>query len=141
MKYRTDIKSGNQLSIIGFGCMRFPRNMTRIDLHRTEQLIVKAVEEGVNYFDTAYTYSGSEEALGQILAKNNLRDKIFLATKMPYPKCKNYDDFEALFQSQLARLRTDYIDYYLIHCLIDTNVWENLCGLEKIGRASCRERV
>jgi len=129
MKYRTDIKSGNQLSIIGFGCMRFPRNMTRIDLRRTEQIIVKAVEEGVNYFDTAYTYNGSEDALGQIFAKNNLRDKIFLATKMPYPKCKIYDDFESLFQSQLARLKTDYIDYYLIHCLIDTNVWENLCGL------------
>jgi len=130
MKYRTDIKSGNKLSIIGFGCMRFPRNLTRIDLNRTEQLIVKAVEEGVNYFDTAFSYSGSEEALGQIIANNNLRDKIFLATKMPYPKCKKYDDFESLFQTQLARLKTDYIDYYLIHCLIDTNAWETVCGLE-----------
>ena len=129
MKYRTDIKSDNQLSIIGFGCMRFPRNMTRIDLRRTDQLIVKAVEEGVNYFDTAFSYSGSEEVLGQIIANNNLRDKIYLATKMPYPKCKKYDDFESLFQTQLTRLKTDYIDYYLIHCLIDTNAWKTVCGL------------
>ena len=133
MQYRTDIKSGNQLSIIGFGCMRFPNNLTRIDINRTEQLIVRAVQEGVNYFDTAYTYSGSEDALGQVLAKNNLRDKIFLATKLPFMKCKTYEDFESFFQIQLERLHTNYIDYYLIHGLIDDHAWESLCtpGIEK----------
>ena len=133
MQYRTDIKSGNQLSIIGFGCMRFPRNVSRIDINRTEQIIVKAVQEGVNYFDTAYSYGGSEETLGTILANNNLRDKIFLATKLPLGKCRTYDDFETLFQTQLKRLQTDYIDYYLMHNMVDIHTWKRLCelGIEK----------
>jgi predicted aldo/keto reductase-like oxidoreductase len=133
MQYRTDKKSGNQLSIMGFGCMRFPRNLTQIDINRSEQLIVKAVAEGINYFDTAFVYGGSEVVVGQILAKNNLRNKIFLATKLPHAKCKTYDDLESLFQTQLERLQTDYIDYYLIHNLGDVNSWERLCelGIEK----------
>jgi len=133
MQYRIDKKTGNQLSIIGFGCMRFPRNLTQIDLNRSEQLIVKAVQEGINYFDTAYAYGGSEIVLGQILAKNNLRNKIFLATKLPFTKCKTVNDFESYFQTQLERLQTDYIDYYLIHNISDVNSWEKLCesGIEK----------
>jgi len=129
MQYRSDKKSGNKLSIIGFGCMRFPRNLTQIDINKTEQLIVKAVEEGINYFDTAYLYGGSEVAVGKILAENNLRSKIFLATKLPHAKCKTFDDFESFFRTQLERLQTDYIDYYLIHNLCDTDSWERLCGL------------
>ena len=133
MQYRTDKKSGNKLSIIGFGCMRFPKNLTHIDINQTEQLIVKAVQNGINYFDTAFVYGGSEDALGPILAKNNLRNKIFLATKLPLAKCKTYNDFESLFQTQLKRLHTDYIDYYLIHNLGDTSLWKTLCelGIEK----------
>jgi len=133
MQYRSDRKSGNQLSIMGFGCMRFPRNLTQIDVDRTEQLIVKAVQEGINYFDTAYAYGGSELALGQILAKNNLRQKIYLATKLPFSKCKTYSDFESFFQTQLNRLQTQYIDYYLVHYIGDTNTYEKLreLGIEK----------
>ena len=133
MQYRTDLKSGNELSIIGFGCMRFPRNLTQIDINKTEPLIVKAIQEGINYFDTAYMYGGSEEALGAILAKNNLRNKIFLATKLPIGKCKTASDFDTLFQTQLERLRTDYIDYYLVHNIGDTRQWDKLCelGIEK----------
>jgi len=132
MQYRTD-KSGNKLSIMGFGCMRFRKNRTQIDINKAEQLIVKAVQGGINYFDTAYLYSGSEDAVGQILAKNNLRDNIFLATKLPLPKCKRYEDFDLLFKTQLERLRTDYIDYYLMHNLGDTATWKRLCeiGIEK----------
>jgi predicted aldo/keto reductase-like oxidoreductase len=133
MHYRTDIKSGNKLSILGFGCMRFPRNLTQIDINKTEQLVIKAIQEGVNYFDTAYIYGGSEDILGQIIQKNNLRKNIFLATKLPLSKCSIYEDFDILFQTQLKRLHTDYIDYYLIHNLSDTNVWKSLCalGIEK----------
>jgi len=133
MQYRINKKSGDKLSIMGFGCMRFPRNLTQIDFNRSEQLIVKAVQEGVNYFDTAYIYGGSEAVVGQILAKNNLRDKIFLATKLPHAKCKTYNDFESFFQTQLERLQTDHIDYYLIHNLGDIHSWERLCelGIEK----------
>ena len=133
MQYRIDKKSGNKLSIMGFGCMRFPRNLTQIDINKSEQLIVKAVLEGINYFDTAYAYGGSEVALGQILAKNNLRDKIFLATKLPHSKCKTYADFESLFQTQLERLQTNYIDYYLIHNIGTADSWKRICdlGIEK----------
>ena len=129
MQYRKDNQSGNKLSIIGFGCMRFPRNLNQIDINRTEQLILKAVEEGVNYFDTAFAYGGSEVALGQVLAKNNLRNRIFIATKLPLAKCKAYTDFESLFRTQLERLQTDYIDYYLMHNMGDTGTWEKLCEL------------
>jgi len=133
MQYRIDKKSGNKLSIMGFGCMRFPGNLTRIDINKSEQLIVKAVREGINYFDTAYAYGGSEVAVGQILAKNNLRDKIFLATKLPHSKCKTYADFESYFQTQLKRLQTNYIDYYLIHNIGTADSWKRLCelGIEK----------
>ena len=133
MQYRVDTKSGNKLSILGFGCMRFPRNFTQIDINKTEQMLVHAVRSGINYFDTAYVYGGSENVLGTILVKNNLREKIFLATKLPHAKCNNYDDFESLFLEQLERLHTNYIDYYLVHNLCDAKSWKKLCelGIEK----------
>ena len=124
MQYVTDPKSGNELSVLGFGCMRFPR-----DKAKTEQLIITAVDAGVNYFDTAYVYSGSEPTLGEILHKNNLRDKIYLATKLPHQKCRSYDDFGRLFDEQLDRLKTDRIDYYLIHNLSDIAAWTRLCDI------------
>jgi predicted aldo/keto reductase-like oxidoreductase len=134
MQYRIDPKSGNRLSTLGFGCMRFPRNRAlQIDLGRTERLIKSAVENGVNYFDTAYVYGGSEEVLGELLHKNKLREKIFIATKLPFQKCKEYEDFDRLFKTQLERLKTDYIDYYLIHYLSDTALWTGIrdLGVEK----------
>jgi uncharacterized protein len=133
MQYRLDPKSGNKLSILGFGCMRFPRNISQIDINKTEKLILKAIENGVNYFDTAYIYGGSEEAFGTVLHKNNVRDKIFIATKLPHVKCQCYEDFDTLFNTQLERLHTDHIDYYLIHNLSDIKNWERLCemGIEK----------
>ncbi|GHU41282.1 aldo/keto reductase [Clostridia bacterium] len=134
MQYRIDKKSGKELSVLGFGCMRFARGISgKIDLQKAEKLIVSAIESGVNYFDTAYIYSGSEEIVGEILHKNKLREKIFLATKLPFSKCKVYEDFERLFQEQLSRLQTDYIDYYLIHNLPTTALWQGLCtlGIEK----------
>ena len=131
MQYRLDSKSGNELSVLGFGCMRFPRtkNLSQIDMNKTEQLIVKAIENGINYFDTAYIYGGSEEALGTILQKNNLRAKVFVATKLPLQKCQSYEDFDKIFEIQLKRLSTDYIDYYFIHNLSDTKQWKRLCCL------------
>ena len=133
MQYRIDTKSGNKLSILGFGCMRFPRNFTQIDINKTEQMLVHAVQSGINYFDTAYVYGGSENVLGTIFAKNNLRDRIFLATKLPQAKCNIYGDFESLFREQLERLNTNYIDYYLVHNLCDVKSWKKLCelGIEK----------
>ncbi|MDR1209799.1 MAG: aldo/keto reductase [Clostridiales bacterium] len=125
-----DQQSGNRLSALGFGCMRFPRGLNvKIDMDKTEKLILSAIERGVNYFDTAYLYPGSEEAVGAALSKNGARGKIFLATKLPHHRCKNRDDFERYFLEQLARLRTDYIDYYLIHNISDAEVWGALADM------------
>jgi predicted aldo/keto reductase-like oxidoreductase len=113
--------------------MRLPTRLAQVDLEKTEKLFLSAIENGVNYFDTAYIYGNSETILGDILNKNNARGKVFLATKLPYQKCKCYEDFEKLFNTQLKRLKTDYIDYYLIHNLSEVAIWRALCdlGIEK----------
>jgi Predicted oxidoreductases of the aldo/keto reductase family len=114
--------------------MRFPRSLSQqIDIGKSEKLILKAIENGVNYFDTAYLYGGSEEALGTILHKNNVRNKVFIATKLPHTKCQSYQDFDTLFETQLERLHTYYIDYYLIHNVSDLKSWNRLrdMGIEK----------
>ncbi|GHU60922.1 aldo/keto reductase [Clostridia bacterium] len=127
MQYRIDQKSGNKLSVLGFGCMRFPRGLNmKIDMDKTEKLVLSAIERGVNYFDTAYVYGGSEEALGEVLHKNGAREKIFIATKLPYQKCVTYDDFDRLFNEQTTRLKTDYFDYYLIHNISESAAWNRL---------------
>jgi len=129
MQYRIDPKSGNKLSILGFGCMRFPRNLGRIDMEKTEKLILDAYAKGINYYDTAYLYMGSEEALGEILYKHQLREKVYIATKLPIMNIKTYEDLDRLFNIQLEHLKTDYIDYYFMHALSDMKNWERLCGL------------
>ena len=128
MQYRTD-RYGNQLSVLGFGCMRFPRKLGQIDMAETEREILTAIEGGVNYFDTAYIYPGSEAALGQILEKNGLRDKVNIATKLPHYLIRSRDAMEKLFQEELKRLRTDHVDYYLMHMLTDPATWARLKGL------------
>ena len=128
MNYRKD-RYGNDISILGFGCMRFPRSMGRIDMAETEREIVAAVEAGVNYFDTAYIYGGSEAALGEILEKNGLRQRVKIATKLPHYLIKSREGLEKCFNEQLRRLRTDHIDYYLMHMLSDTDTWEKLKAL------------
>lgn len=128
MNYRTD-KYGNKLSILGFGCMRFPKQLGKIDMQETEREILAAYDAGINYYDTAYIYPGSESALGEIFHKNQIRDKVHIATKLPHYLLKNADTLEKLFQEQLKRLKTDYIDYYLMHMLTDIDSWEKLKDL------------
>ncbi|MDR0386413.1 MAG: aldo/keto reductase [Treponema sp.] len=133
MQYRMDGKSGNRLSVLGFGCMRFPRKGTSIDMGKTERLIMEAVNRGVNYFDTAYIYGGSEEALGHVLEKNKVRDKVFIATKLPLILARTPADFDRFFNKSLERLRTDRIDYYLLHMLTGRRQWEKFrdMGIEE----------
>ena len=128
MNYRTD-RYGNQLSILGFGCMRFPQKMGRIDMEETEREIMTAYQAGVNYYDTAYIYPGSEAALGEIFEKNNIREKVYIATKLPHYLIKSVADMDKLFAEELRRLRTDYVDYYLMHMLTDTDTWNRLKSL------------
>ena len=131
MKYRLD-KYGNKLSALGFGCMRFPRKMGSINMEIAEKLIMQAYEGGVNYYDTAYIYPGSEVAIGEIFEKNNIRDKIYIATKLPHYLIKSREALDKLFNEELARLRTDYIDYYFMHMLTDIAAWKRLKSLEII---------
>ena len=142
MQYRNN-NGNNDLSVLGFGCMRFKKKGAGFDMEETEREIMYAIEQGVNYFDTAYIYSGSEEALGTILHKNGVREKIKIATKLPHYLMKTREDMEKKFAEQLKRLKTDYIDFYLMHMLPDKETWEKLInagalewleGLKKEGK-------
>ena len=129
MQYRSD-KYGNKISILGYGCMRFPRTMGMIDKKETEREILAAFRKGVNYYDTAYIYPGSEAMLGEILQKHGIREKVYIATKLPHYLIRSREGMESLFQEQLKRLQTDYVDYYLMHMLTDLAAWERM---EELG--------
>lgn len=128
MNYRED-KYGNKLSVLGFGCMRFTSKMGKLDINKAESEILAAYHNGVNYFDTAYIYPGSEALIGEIFERNAIRDKVNIATKLPHYLVKTREDLDKIFGEELRRLRTDYIDYYLIHMLTDVAAWERLKGL------------
>lgn len=128
MQYRKD-RDGNEISILGYGCMRFTKNGSEIDLDKAEKELMYAIEHGVNYLDTAYVYPGNEEAVGKILAKNQCRERINLATKLPHYLIRSVSGAEKKFQEELKRLQTDYIDYYLMHMLNDVKTWERLVDL------------
>ena len=125
MQYRND-KYGNKLSVLGFGCMRFSRKGNGIDTDKAEKELMAAYEAGVNYFDTAYIYPGSEVALGEILERNGIREKVNIATKIPQFMVRNREGLDKYFDEQLSRLRTTYIDYYLMHHVTDVAMWEKL---------------
>ena len=129
MQYRKD-KSGSELSVLGFGCMRFTRKGAGIDLGKAEQEIMAAFQAGVNYFDTAYVYPGSEAAIGEIFERNGIREKIRIATKLPQYLIGSREAVDRYFSEELARLRTDHVDYYLMHHVTDVAMWEKL---KKIG--------
>lgn len=132
MKYRED-KYGNKLSVLGFGCMRFKKKVGRIQMQEAERQVMAAFNNGVNYFDTAFIYPGSESAIGEIFEKNNIRDKVYIATKLPPQLMRSSEILDKLFNEQLKRLRTDHIDFYLMHMMADIKVWERLksIGIEK----------
>ncbi|MCR5203166.1 MAG: aldo/keto reductase [Lachnospiraceae bacterium] len=125
MQYRKD-KYGNDLSILGYGCMRFTKKGNSIDIDKAEKEILTAYKAGVNYYDTAYIYGGSEACLGEILKRNNLRKKVNIATKLPQYLIGSSAQIEKYFNEELSRLQTDYIDYYLMHHLTDVDMWNKL---------------
>ena len=125
MEYRKS-KTGEQLSILGYGCMRFTTKAGSIDIDKTEKELLKAYEKGVNYFDTAYVYPGSEAALGEILEQNHIRDKVNIATKLPQYLIGNRAALDKYFNEELKRLRTDHVDYYLMHHMTAMNQWDKL---------------
>lgn len=128
MQYRKDIKHGNNLSALGFGCMRFTKRFGTIDQEKAEKEMTAAINGGVNYFDTAYVYPGSEACLGKFLVKG-YRDMVNIATKLPHYLIKNTAEADKIFDEELKRLRTDRIDYYLIHMLTDINSWNRIVDM------------
>ena len=125
MLYRKD-RNGNELSMLGFGCMRFTRKGNNIDVEKAEREIMAAYRAGVNYFDSAYIYPGSEAAIGEIFERNHIREKVNIATKLPQYMVKNRASLDKYFNEELSRLRTGYVDYYLMHHLTDLAMWEKL---------------
>ena len=128
MKYRLD-RYGNPISQLGYGCMRFTRKGSGIDYEKAEKEVLLAIEKGVNYFDTAYIYPGNEECLGWILEKNHCRNKVNIATKLPQYLLRSAAAIDKTFREELSRLRTDYIDYYLMHMFTDYAEWVRLQNL------------
>ena len=119
MEKRRMDKLGVETSLLGFGCMRFPVTAEgKIDEPLAEQMIHKAIAAGVNYFDTAYPYHSqeSEPFVGRVLRQYD-RNSFYLATKLPCWKVEKAEDVDAIFQEQLEKLQTDYIDFYLLHAL------------------------
>jgi predicted aldo/keto reductase-like oxidoreductase len=126
MKYRKD-RYGQDISILGYGCMRFTSSgLGGIDIDKAEKELLEAYNSGVNYFDTAYVYSGSEAALGEILERNHIRDKVKIATKLPQYLISNRAALDRYFDEELKRLRTDHVDYYLMHHMTAMNQWDKL---------------
>lgn len=111
---------------LGFGCMRFPMNGDEVDFEETKRIIRHAIDNGLNYLDTAYFYHDgkSEEIIGKIL-KDGYREKVILTTKSPLSMIKNPEDFDRILEEQFKRLDTDYFDCYLFHA-VSGERWDNL---------------
>ena len=130
MLYRKVPKNGDELSILGFGCMRLPANADgSIDEARAIAQVRSAIDQGVNYLDTAWPYHGgaSEPFLGRAL-EDGYRDKVRIATKMPTWMINSREDMDYYLDRQLEKLKTDRIDYYLLHAL-NGESWDTLKAL------------
>lgn len=135
MLYREMGETGEKVSILGFGCMHFPTDgkHNHIDRRKSSALLDFALQSGVNYLDTAYSYHGkgnseggdSEVFLGEYFSDNGRREDIYLSTKLPVWLVQEKGDMDRFLDSQLKRLRTDYIDFYLLHSVKERN-WSYL---------------
>ena len=124
MKYRKFGKTNYELSLLGMGCMRLPfidkNDGTKgVDREKAYEMIRYAVDNGINFFDTAYSYHGltSEEVLGEALEAEGRREKVKIATKQPFGVMTTQADIRRNLENTLKKLRTSYIDFYLVHCI------------------------
>jgi len=129
MLFRTVPKTGDRLSILGFGCMRLPSKNGGIDEARAIRQIRHAIDSGVNYLDTAPAYhlGKSEQVLGKAL-QDGYREKVRIATKLPHWEVRDRADMDRILSGQLRTLGTDHIDYYLLHSLSKES-WEKMKNL------------
>jgi len=130
MLERTDMKTGEPLSALGFGVMRLPAEQGATDDEKSIALLRAAVEAGVDYFDTALVYGAgkNETLLGKALA-GGLRERVKIATKLPPYMIGKLDAAKKMLAAELARLQTDYLDVYLVHMLMDRAMFDRLAGL------------
>jgi predicted aldo/keto reductase-like oxidoreductase len=130
MLTRRNNKNGDELSILGFGCMRFPMKGANIDEPRAIAMIRSSIEKGVNYFDTAYFYHGgkSEPLLGEALS-GGYRERVKIATKLPPFMVSKLEGAKKIFENQITKLKTDYIDYYLLHMLTDKPTFDRMVSI------------
>ena len=143
MKYRPFGDLNWKVSVLGFGAMRLPiigRDQTKIDEPEAIRMIRHAIDQGVNYVDTAYPYHGgkSEVVVGKAL-QGGYRDRTKLATKLPSWFIQTQADFDRYLNEQLERLETDHIDFYLLHGLTKI-LWPKLCDLEVLRWAEGAQR-
>lgn len=136
MQYREFGKTGLKVSALGFGCMRFKTlENGEIDVEESVRQLRSAVDRGVNYLDTAYPYhNGKSEGVLAKALKDGYREKVFIADKNPVWLVNKHEDFEKYLNEQLARLETEYIDFYLFHAL-DRDRWNKIKALGAIDFA------
>ncbi|MDO4758306.1 MAG: aldo/keto reductase [Rikenellaceae bacterium] len=123
MTYRTNPTTGDRVSLLGYGCMRWPledqkdRN-SPIDQEATNRLVDYAIEHGVNYFDTAPVYGrGLSERVTGIALKRHPREKFFIATKLSNTRIYTFEKAKEMYDKSFRELQVDYIDYYLLHSI------------------------
>lgn len=129
MKYRVFGKTGEKVSVLGYGCMRLPtvgNDYGKVDEAASMKLVRHAVDNGVNYIDTSWPYhsldqckEGTSEPFVGKAVKEIGRDKVFIATKLPIWAVKTCEDMDYFLDSQLKSLQTDYVDYYLVHNIME----------------------
>ncbi len=144
MQYRVVPKTGEKISTLGYGTMRLPTKAGRIDVEKTKQQILYAIDQGVNYLDTAWFYhmGASESFLGEHILQGEYRNKVNVATKLPCFLITKASQFEEIFEKQLRKLQIDTIDYYLLHALdgetfirmVNMGVLDFITKLKKDGK-------
>lgn len=129
MQYR-ELPDGTRVSALGFGCMRFPGHKKGHPNQKAVDAIVeRAIERGVNFFDTARLYPGSEAALGKALTKLGAQDKVMVSSKLPHPLCKKPEDFDRYLDASLESLQRKQLEFYFVHNLNNWEQWERMCSL------------
>lgn len=118
---------GENIEKLGFGFMRLPRNDTGFDYDLINKMVDRYLEAGFTYFDTAYVYQGSEEAMRETLVKRHPREKYQIADKLNMMNVNKPEEMQTIFETSLKRLGTDYIDFYLLH------------GLSQMTNKKCEE--
>lgn len=131
------------VSLLGFGCMRFPMKGEEVDIPEAKRMVDYAIQQGVNYIDTAWPYHGGKsELIVKEIMKDYPRESYFLADKLPLWEVKTNEDVDRIFHKQLEKCGVEYFDFFLIHAVnkqryeqaIELNLLEQLEGYKKAGK-------